>query len=115
MNRRIVYSTDHGRLCPDCNRPVAQCRCQSDVPVSGGDGIVRLQRQVKGRKGKPVVIIEGLALAPAELKSLASRLKAKCGVGGSVDAGKIVIQGDKRDFIKAELEALGYKVKVSGG
>lgn len=115
MNRRSVYSTDQGRLCPDCNRPVAQCRCRTAAHVSGGDGIVRLQRQVKGRKGKPVVIVEGLALAPAELKSLASQLKAKCGVGGSVDEGKIVIQGDKREFIKSELEALGYKVKISGG
>lgn len=115
MSRRTVYSTDQGRLCPDCHQPVAQCRCQSNAPITAGDGIVRLQRQVKGRKGKPVVIVDGLPLASTELKSLAKKLKARCGVGGSVDDGKIIIQGDKREFIKSELEALGYTVKISGG
>ncbi|MEX2490066.1 MAG: stress response translation initiation inhibitor YciH [Pseudomonadales bacterium] len=111
----IVYSTDGGKLCPACRQPVARCRCRSDSSAPPGDGIVRLQRQVKGRKGKPVVIIDGLPLASTELKSLAKKLKARCGVGGSVDAGKIIIQGDKREFIKTELETLGYTVKISGG
>lgn len=107
----IVYSTDGGKMCPACRQPVARCRCRADPPVPEGDGIVRLQRQVKGRKGKPVVVIDGLPLAATELKSLAKKLKVSCGVGGSVDAGKIIIQGDKREFIKAELEKLGYSVK----
>lgn len=111
----IVYSTDGGKMCPACRQPVARCHCPSDSPTPEGDGIVRLHRQVKGRKGKPVVIIDGLPLAAADLKALAKKLKAKCGVGGSVDAGKIIIQGDKREFIKAELETLGYTVKISGG
>lgn len=115
MSKRLVYSTDKGRMCPDCGQPVDRCRCKSAAPASSTDGVVRLQRQVKGRKGKPVVIISGLPLKPDELKALAKTLKAKCGVGGSVDDNAIIIQGDKREQIKTELESLGYTVKISGG
>lgn len=72
---------------------------------------MRLQRQTKGRNGKPVIVVSGLALPPDELKRLARRLKAKCAVGGTIEGANIVIQGDKRDIIKAELEALEYRVK----
>jgi len=76
---------------------------------------VRLQRQTKGRAGKPVVIITGLGLQADKLKQLAKRLKSKCGVGGSIETGNILIQGDQRDKIRTELENLGYTVKLSGG
>ena len=64
---------------------------------------------------KPVVIISGLGLTSGELKKVAKTLKSKCGVGGSIENNNILIQGDKRDVIKPELEALGYTVKLSGG
>ncbi len=109
-----VYSTDKGKLCPGCGEKLSRCRCkQEKEPCS--DGIVRLQRQVKGRSGKPVVPITGLGLVSAELKILAKRLKSRCGVGGSTDAGTIIIQGDKREQLKQELESMGYKVKLNGG
>lgn len=109
-----VYSTEKGELCPGCAEQRSQCRCkQEKVPAT--DGFVRLQRQVKGRKGKPVVLITGLPLVSADLRKLASKLKSRCGVGGSVDAGSIIIQGDKRDRLKRELESMGYQVKLSGG
>ncbi|HKI73052.1 MAG TPA: stress response translation initiation inhibitor YciH [Pseudomonadales bacterium] len=107
--RRVVYSTDGGNLCPQCRKPVAQCICKADSGT--GDGIARLQRQTKGRNGKPVVVVSGLGLSAADMKQLASRLKAKCAVGGTVEGDTIVIQGDKRDIIRAELESLGYTVK----
>lgn len=107
---RIVYSTETGRHCPDCGKPVAKCSCNAGAPPRG-DGIVRLQRQTKGRNGKPVVIITGLGLPADELKQLASRLKSRCACGGTVEDGNIVIQGDKRDIIRAELEAMEFKVK----
>ena len=72
---------------------------------------MRLQRQTKGRNGKPVIVVTGLDLPQDELKKLAKRLKARCAVGGTVDNGNIIIQGDKRDIIRSELEALEYKVK----
>ena len=112
--QRVVYSTDQGRHCPDCSQPLDVCQCGKPTAPET-DGIVRLQRQVKGRSGKPVVIVSGLGLAPPELKKLAKKLKAKCGVGGSIEDQNILIQGDKRELIKAELETLGFNVKLAGG
>jgi len=111
----LVYSTDQGRLCPGCHRAKSQCVCKDTSRHPETDGIVRLQRESKGRNGKPVVLITGLPLAATELKILAKELKAKCGVGGTIEDGKILIQGDKREVIQQVLEAKGYKVKISGG
>jgi translation initiation factor 1 len=114
-NSRAVYSTEHGRLCPQCQRPVADCVCGKAPGTSAGDGIVRIQRETKGRGGKAVSVVTGVPLAGAELKTLAKTLKQKCGVGGAIKGGNIEIQGDHRDTLKKELEALGYRVKLAGG
>ena len=111
--QRTVYSTDFGQLCPDCRRPVKSCQCQPLQPES--DGIVRLQRQTKGRNGKPVTLITGVPLSAPELKKLAGELKSKCGVGGSVEGASILIQGDNRAILKELLERRGFAVKLSGG
>lgn len=114
MNKqRTVYSTDLGQLCPDCRQPVKSCHCQPLQP--DGDGIVRLQRQTKGRHGKPVTLITGVPLSAPELKKLAGELKRKCGVGGSVEGASILIQGDKRPLLKELLEQRGFAVKLAGG
>lgn len=114
-NSRPVYSTESGRLCPQCHRPVAACVCGKNRPAATGDGIVRLQRETKGRGGKAVTLITGLPLAQAQLKALAKQLKQKCGVGGSLKEDIIEIQGDQRTLLKAELEKKGYTVKIAGG
>jgi len=112
---RLVYTTDTGRLCPQCQRPVAECVCGSDRPANVGDGIVRLHRETKGRGGKAVTVIKGIPLGGAELKTLAKALKQKCGVGGALKDGFIEIQGDQRQILKAELEKRGFTVKIAGG
>ena len=112
---RLVYSTDGGRLCPQCLRAVNQCVCGNSRPASTGDGIVRVHRETKGRGGKAVTVVTGLPLSGDALKTLASQLKKKCGVGGSLKDGNVEIQGDQRDILKSELEKLGYRVKLSGG
>lgn len=112
---RLVYSTDGGRLCPQCLRPVGECVCGDSRPAANGDGIVRLHRETKGRGGKAVTVVTGLPLGGEALRSLASQLKKKCGVGGALKDGNIEIQGDQRDTLRAELEKLGYRVKLSGG
>jgi translation initiation factor 1 len=111
----LVYSTDGGRLCPQCHRAVANCVCGADRPAATGDGIVRLHRETKGRGGKAVTLVRGVPLAPQELKALAKTLKQKCGVGGAVKEDVIEIQGDQRQIIKSELENQGYTVKIAGG
>ena len=114
-NDGIVYSTDHGRMCPDCGNAITKCACAQDESVPAGDGIVRVCRETKGRKGKGVTVITGIPLKPSELKQLARELKARCGCGGTVKAGVIEIQGDHRDKLIETLQAKGWTVKRSGG
>ena len=112
---RPVYSTDKGRLCPACAQPVANCQCRNKSSAhTGGDGIVRVGRETKGRKGKGVTVISGVSLPEAELKTLGSRLKQLCGTGGTVREGVIEIQGDQRDRLVLWFEQNGYKVKRVG-
>jgi len=113
---RPVYSTDKGRLCPDCGAVKADCRCRLLRPSQPqGDGIVRLHRESKGRGGKAVTLVKGLDLDPPALKTLAKTLKQRCGVGGAVKEGVIEIQGDQRALLKEVLETDGHTVKIAGG
>ena len=112
---RLVYSTGKGTICPACRQPVAQCTCKNRAPQPEGDGIVRVHRQTKGRGGKGVSLIMGLPLDDAQLEELASKLKRRCGTGGTVKDGVIEIQGDHRDTLVTELQKLGYTVKKAGG
>ncbi|TAK03536.1 MAG: translation initiation factor Sui1, partial [Candidatus Manganitrophaceae bacterium] len=99
MTSGIVYSTEHGRMCPDCGEPIAQCRCRQKQSAPKKDGIVRVSRETKGRKGKGVTLIAGVPLHPEGLRDLAKELKQTCGSGGTVKEGVIEIQGDHRDVI----------------
>ena len=114
-NSTLVYSTAGGRLCPRCNRPTAACTCKAQSAIAKGDGVVRVSRETKGRGGKSVSIIIGLALAPAELDKLCTQLKKRCGTGGTSKDGVIEIQGEHRDTLVAELTKLGHTVKKAGG
>ncbi len=101
----IVYSTEKGRIKPEKKQPEAP----------KGDGIVRVGRETKGRKGAGMTVITGIPLHPEGLKDLAKKMKQKCGTGGTVKGRTIEIQGDHRDLLVAELQTLGYTVKKSGG
>lgn len=113
---RSVYSTDQGRLCPDCGQALAACKCRAvEKQQIRGDGVVRVGRETKGRGGKGVTLITGLPLADDALKELASKLKQSCGTGGTVKDGVIEIQGDHREKLCAYLQKAGYRAKLAGG
>lgn len=114
-NSRLVYSDQIGTTCPDCGRALKKCTCRQPAKAPAGDGIVRIERQTKGRKGKGVTLITGVPLAGDELKALAKQLKQKCGTGGTVKNGVIEIQGDQRDLLLPLLQDKGWKVKKAGG
>lgn len=80
-----------------------------------GDGIVRVSRETKGRKGSGVTVVTGIPSHPEGLEKLAKQFKQQCGTGGTVKNGVIEIQGDHRDLLVTELQKLGYTVKRSGG
>lgn len=111
----LVYSTDTGRLCPGCGNPPKQCTCRHESNRPPNDGVVRISRQTKGRKGSGVTLITGVPSGEAGLKQLAKDLKKKCGSGGTVKDGGIEIQGDHRQTLLEALQKAGYKVKLSGG
>ena len=111
---RIVYSTEKGKVCPRCGHPQAACCCARKETTSTGDGVVRVRRERKGRKGKTVTVVTGIPLATPELRKLGADLKRKCGAGGSVQDGILQIQGDKVERLVAELEKRGFTVKVAG-
>lgn len=101
----LVYSTEVGRIKPE-----------EEVKLRPkGDGIVRIQRETKGRKGKGVCVVTGLDMTDTELKLMAAELKKVCGCGGSVKDNTIEIQGNNREKIKAHLEKKGHTVKLAGG
>jgi len=113
---RRVYSSDHGRVCPVCDRAIAACRCRAARPQGPPtDGIVRVSRSTKGRKGKGVTIVTGVPLTGDALKDLVKQLKARCGAGGAIKEGAVEIQGDHRELLVGLLEAKGWKVKRAGG
>jgi translation initiation factor 1 len=111
---RLVYSTDAGRMCPECRQPVAQCICrQARAPAS--DGIVRVLRETKGRGGKAVTVVRSVPVEAAGLAKLGQDLKAACGSGGTVKDGTIEVQGDHVEKVMALLQQRGFQVKRAGG
>ena len=114
-NSRSVYSTETGQLCPGCAQPIASCTCKQGKLNADGDGIIRVSRETKGRKGKGVTLVKGYQGTEEELKKLGKRLRQLCGTGGTVKNGIIEVQGDVRHKIQQELEKAGHKVKLAGG
>jgi translation initiation factor 1 len=79
------------------------------------DGIIRIRREVKGRGGKTVTVASGFRLDEDRLKQLSAQLKRRCGTGGSIKDGEILIQGDHRETVLAELKNKGFAAKLAGG
>lgn len=110
----LVYSTESGRMCPDCRKPVAQCICKAGAAPPRGDGVVRVSRETKGRGGKGVTVIRGVPLAGDALAALGKQMRTSCGTGGTVKDGAIELQGD---HVERALELLvqgGWKVRRPG-
>ena len=103
-NSTLVYVTGIGKIKEQKKKP---------EPKASKDGIVTISLKRLGGN-KILSIVTGLALDEENLKELCSKLKRKCGTGGSIKDFNMEIQGDKRDILKKELETLGYKVKLSG-
>lgn len=111
----LVYSTEAGRMCPQCRQPLAQCLCRQAPPAPAGDGVARVSRETKGRGGKSVTLVRGLALDPAALGVLGKQLRTACGSGGTVKDGVIEVQGDHCERIIEALTKQGHRAKRAGG
>lgn len=102
-------------MCPACRQPVARCTCKRPSASPAGDGVVRVSRQTRGRGGKTVTVVQGLALEPVALAELGKRLKTACGSGGTAKDGVIEIQGDHVARVMESLAQQGWVVKRAGG
>jgi len=112
----LVYSTDSGRMCPACRQPLAACACGArPEAITSGDGIVRVNRETKGRGGKAVTLVRGLALDDTALAALGKRLRSACGAGGTVKDGVVEVQGDHAERVVDLLRKEGWPVKRAGG
>ena len=112
----LVYSTETGRMCPTCRKPLADCICKSAAKAKPvGDGNVKVSRESKGRGGKTVTLVRGLALDADALAALGKQLRSACGSGGTVKDGVIEIQGDHCDKVMQALTQQGHKPKRVGG
>jgi translation initiation factor 1 len=116
MSTRLVYSTETGRICPDCGKPLADCVCKTTAKAKpAGDGNVKVSRESKGRGGKTVTLVKGLALDAMALALLGKQLRGACGSGGTVKDGVIEIQGDHCDLVMETLKKQGHNPKRTGG
>lgn len=119
---RFDLTPEWSKAAPGSQLPPKTCHAkgvkdkqQSKPSAPKGDGIVRVGRETKGRKGAGVTVITGIPSHPEGLEKLAKQFKQLCGSGGTVRNGVIEIQGDHRDQLVEELQKLGYTVKKSGG
>jgi translation initiation factor 1 len=111
----LVYSTDGGRMCSECRQVLAECVCKTGAKAQPvGDGVVRVTHVTKGRGGKSVTIVKGLALDPLALALLGKQLRTACGSGGTVKDGVIEIQGDHCDRVIEALRKDGQNAKRAG-
>jgi translation initiation factor 1 len=104
----VVFSTN-----PDFNFTHDKDDEQETLQANRQDLRVCLDK--KQRKGKSVTLITGFIGKDDDLKELGKLLKTKCGVGGTVKEGEILIQGDFRAKVLDILKKEGYKAKQSGG
>lgn len=103
-----VYSTN-----PDYKYETSRRDDTPALPPERQDLRVWLDR--RQRAGKQVTLVKGFSGSDEDLKTLASMLKGKCGVGGTAKDGEIIIQGDFRDRVTEILLKAGYKAKKAGG
>ena len=100
----MVYSTN-----PDYQFEQEEIPEQETLPAKEQKLIVKIDK--KGRGGKQVTVVEGFIGKDEDLEDLGKMLKSKCGVGGAVKEGLILVQGDQRDKITNILTTLGYRAK----
>ena len=114
---RLVYSTDPelNKKCSRCHEVTVECTCEKDVDVKNYKFVAILRIEKANRGGKTVTVIDQLPKSEVFLKELTTRLKKKCGSGGTYlmngKEGVIEIQGDKREVIRLSFTKEGIKFK----
>ena len=106
-NTKVIYSTN-----PDYNQWEDEEEVMETLSKDKQKLYVSIDK--KQRKGKKVTLVTGFIGVDNDLKELGKILKSKCGVGGTVKDGEILIQGDFKEKVNNILLDLGYKSKMIG-
>ncbi len=104
----VVFSTNS-----DFEYDTSEPEATATLPPEKQD--LRIWLDTKHRGGKQATVVRGFVGSQDDLKALAAMLKTKCGVGGSVKEGEIIIQGNVRSKVKELLDKAGYRSKLAGG
>ena len=100
---KMVFSTDPEAIPP--KEPEPDQPAGTPYPKQ----TIRISLDRKHRAGKEVTLLEGFEMTVPELESMAKKLKSQCGIGGSIDQGLILLQGDQRKKLPALLQKMGFK------
>lgn len=103
----VVYSTNDEFV-------YSQGQQEESVTLPPRQQDLRVELDKSMRAGKQVTLVTGFIGTAADLEALGKLLKSKCGVGGSVKDGEVIIQGDHRDKLVSILTKEGYRVKRKG-
>ena len=115
MGNGIVYSTEHGRMCPVCGKPVAKCLCDRKKEIPESDGILKVGRQTRGRKGKGVTVITGVPLDGQQRSDIRPGMRVEIILKKDQRTGKRTI-GIVRDILtSAAFHSRGIKVRLDDG
>lgn len=101
----IVYSTN-----PEYE--YQQSGTKEDATLPSASQNLRVTLDTSGRQGKQVTVVSGFVGTGEDAETLCKKLKTRCGTGGSVKAGELLIQGDKRKQAGQALSEWGYRVRV---
>jgi len=112
---RLVYSTEQGQVAKAMKKKKKNKLSPTVQTGNKGKQGIRIRREVKGRGGKTVCVIDGLPLPDAELKVFLKKLKGQLGAGGAIKNSSLEIQGDHREKLLQLLEKEGYRAKLAGG
>ena len=109
---RIVWSSEKGSVCRGCGWPARECRCSRGAGEPVPPKVVaKLRLEKAGRGGKSVTVVDGLPRNVRFVESLAKELKGALGTGGTAKEGRVEIQGDHRERLRALLAKKGFAVK----
>lgn len=112
--KRVVYSSGSGRMCPTCGWPAGDCRCSATLAADHAavpEKVTAILRVENRASGKHVTVVGGLPDNRGYLEDLARDLKKACGTGGAIEAGAIELQGDQRERLRELLAKRGMKVR----